>query len=123
MIGLFALVAVALTCFSMGSKGEWASGQSSASVCSTHHAGRTFSVLDSWFGQGHQPGSSLLVMMIVGGAIMPLIRGALMDKFGKRTSLGIVWWVTQLSGLLWIERLSHWSQRAGQLTITNFLMP
>ena len=29
-------------------------------------------------------------MMIVGGAIMPLIQGALMDQFGVRTSLSIV---------------------------------
>ncbi|MCX6874365.1 MAG: hypothetical protein NTW21_11260 [Verrucomicrobia bacterium] len=35
-------------------------------------------------------GSSLLVMMIVGGALMPLIQGALMDHVGVRLSLSIM---------------------------------
>jgi len=48
----------------------------------------TLSIRD--LGDDTPQGSSLLVMMIVGGALMPLIQGALMDRVGVRLSLSIV---------------------------------
>lgn len=91
MIGLFALVAVALTCFSMGSKGEWALWSIiGIGLFNSIMWSNIFSLSIRGLGKDTSQGSSLLVMMIVGGAIMPLIQGALMDQFGVRTSLSIV---------------------------------
>ncbi len=91
MIGLFALVAVALTCFSMGSKGEWALWSIiGIGLFNSIMWSNIFSLSIRGLGKDTSQGSSLLVMMIVGGALMPLIQGALMDKFGVRMSLGIV---------------------------------
>jgi FHS family L-fucose permease-like MFS transporter len=91
MVGLFALVAVALTCFSMGSKGEWALWSIiGIGLFNSIMWSNIFSLSIRGLGKDTSQGSSLLVMMIVGGAIMPLIQGALMDKFGVRTSLSIV---------------------------------
>ena len=91
MIGLFALVAVALTCFSMGSKGEWALWSIiGIGLFNSIMWSNIFSLSIRGLGKDTSQGSSLLVMMIVGGALMPLIQGALMDKFGVRTSLSIV---------------------------------
>jgi len=91
MVGLFALVAVALTCFSMGSKGEWALWSIiGIGLFNSIMWSNIFSLSIRGLGKDTSQGSSLLVMMIVGGAIMPLIQGALMDSFGVRTSLGIV---------------------------------
>ncbi|MEO5715453.1 MAG: MFS transporter, partial [Luteolibacter sp.] len=91
MVGLFALVAMALTALSMSTKGEFALwsiigiGLFNSSMWSN-----IFSLSIRGLGKDTSQGSSLLVMMIVGGAIMPLIQGALMDSFGVRASLGIV---------------------------------
>ena len=91
MIGLFALVAVALTCFSMGSKGEWALWSIiGIGLFNSIMWSNIFSLSIRGLGKDTSQGSSLLVMMIVGGALMPLIQGALMDRFGVRPSLGIV---------------------------------
>ena len=91
MIGLFALVAVGLTCFSMGSKGEWALWSIiGIGLFNSIMWSNIFSLSIRGLGKDTSQGSSLLVMMIVGGALMPLIQGALMDKFGVRTSLSIV---------------------------------
>lgn len=91
MIGLFAIVAVALTCFSMGSKGEWALWSIiGIGLFNSIMWSNIFSLSIRGLGKDTSQGSSLLVMMIVGGAIMPLIQGALMDQFGVRTSLSIV---------------------------------
>ena len=91
MIGLFALMAVALTCFSMGSKGEWALWSIiGIGLFNSIMWSNIFSLSIRGLGKDTSQGSSLLVMMIVGGAIMPLIQGALMDRFGVRTSLGVV---------------------------------
>ena len=91
MIGLFAIVAVALTCFSMGSKGEWALWSIiGIGLFNSIMWSNIFSLSIRGLGKDTSQGSSLLVMMIVGGAIMPLIQGALMDAFGVRTSLSIV---------------------------------
>ena len=93
MVGLFALVAMGLTALSMGAKGECA-------LWSIRGLGKDTS-----------QGSSLLVMMIVGGAIMPLIQGALMDAFGVRTSLAIV-----LVGYAYLVFFGFYGARADEPT-------
>jgi FHS family L-fucose permease-like MFS transporter len=50
-------------------------------------------------------------MMIVGGAIMPLIQGALMDAFGVRTSLAIV-----LVGYAYLVFFGFYGARADEPT-------
>ena len=91
MVGLFALVAMALTAFSMGSKGEFALWSIiGIGLFNSIMWSNIFSLSIRGLGKDTSQGSSLLVMMIVGGAIMPLIQGALMDSFGVRTSLSIV---------------------------------
>jgi FHS family L-fucose permease-like MFS transporter len=91
MVGLFALVALALTAFSMGSKGEVALWSIiGIGLFNSIMWSNIFSLSIRGLGKDTSQGSSLLVMMIVGGAIMPLIQGALMDSFGVRASLAIV---------------------------------
>jgi len=91
MIGLFALVAVVLTCLSMGSTGEWALWSIiGIGLFNSIMWSNIFSLSIRGLGKDTSQGSSLLVMMIVGGAIMPVIQGALMDEYGVRASLSIV---------------------------------
>lgn len=91
MVGLFALVAMALTALSMGSKGEFALWSIiGIGLFNSIMWSNIFSLSIRGLGKDTSQGSSLLVMMIVGGAIMPLIQGALMDAFGVRASLSIV---------------------------------
>ena len=59
-------------------------------------------------GSDTSQGSSLLVMMIVGGAIMPAIQGALMDAVGVRWSLGIV-----LVGYLYLALFGFFGANVG----------
>ena len=49
-----------------------------------------FSLSIRGLGEDRSQGSSLLVMMIVGGALMPLAQGAVMDSMGVCVSLGVV---------------------------------
>jgi len=115
MIGLFALVAVALTCFSMGSKGEWALWSIiGIGLFNSIMWSNIFSLSIRGLGKDTSQGSSLLVMMIVGGAIMPLIQGALMDKFGVRMSLGIV-----LVGYLYLAFYGFKGHRIGYKELAN----
>jgi FHS family L-fucose permease-like MFS transporter len=91
MVGLFALVAMALTTLSMSTKGEFALWSIiGIGLFNSIMWSNIFSLSIRGLGKDTSQGSSLLVMMIVGGAIMPLIQGALMDQFGVRASLGIV---------------------------------
>ena len=91
MVGLFALVAMALTAFSMGSKGEFALWSIiGIGLFNSIMWSNIFSLSIRGLGKDTSQGSSLLVMMIVGGAIMPLIQGMLMDAYGVRASLSIV---------------------------------
>ena len=91
MVGLFALVAMALTALSMSTKGEFALWSIiGIGLFNSIMWSNIFSLSIRGLGKDTSQGSSLLVMMIVGGAIMPLIQGALMDSFGVRASLSIV---------------------------------
>ncbi|MGC4016455.1 MAG: sugar MFS transporter [Luteolibacter sp.] len=110
MVGLFALVAVGLTCFSMSTKGEFALWSIiGIGLFNSIMWSNIFSLSIRGLGKDTSQGSSLLVMMIVGGAIMPLIQGSLMDNYGVRTSLGIV-----LVGYLYLAYFGFFGARADE---------
>ena len=112
MVGLFALVAMALTALSMGAKGEFALWSIiGIGLFNSIMWSNIFSLSIRGLGKDTSQGSSLLVMMIVGGAIMPLIQGALMDAFGVRTSLAIV-----LVGYAYLVFFGFYGARADEPT-------
>ena len=112
MVGLFALVAMALTALSMGAKGEFALWSIiGIGLFNSIMWSNIFSLSIRGLGKDTSQGSSLLVMMIVGGAIMPLIQGALMDAFGVRTSLSIV-----LVGYAYLVYFGFYGARADEPT-------
>jgi FHS family L-fucose permease-like MFS transporter len=112
MVGLFALVAMALTAFSMGSTGEFALWSIiGIGLFNSIMWSNIFSLSIRGLGKDTSQGSSLLVMMIVGGAIMPLIQGALMDSLGVRASLSIV-----LIGYAYLVYFGFYGAKADALT-------
>ncbi len=112
MVGLFALVAMALTAFSMGSTGEFALWSIiGIGLFNSIMWSNIFSLSIRGLGKDTSQGSSLLVMMIVGGAIMPLIQGALMDSLGVRASLSIV-----LIGYAYLVFFGFYGAKADALT-------
>ncbi|MGB6223657.1 sugar MFS transporter [Haloferula sp.] len=91
MVGLFALVAAALTVFSMSTSGSYALWSIlGIGLFNSIMWSNIFSLSIKGLGKDTSQGSSLLVMMIVGGALMPLAQGWLTDSYGIRASLGIV---------------------------------
>jgi FHS family L-fucose permease-like MFS transporter len=103
---------MALTAFSMGSKGEFALWSIiGIGLFNSIMWSNIFSLSIRGLGKDTSQGSSLLVMMIVGGAIMPLIQGALMDSFGVRASLAIV-----LVGYAYLVYFGFHGARADVLT-------
>lgn len=91
MVGLFALVASVLTVFSMSTHGQWALWSIlGIGLFNSIMWSNIFSLSIRGLGKDTSQGSSLLVMMIVGGAIMPLAQGWLTDTYGIRASLAIV---------------------------------
>jgi MFS transporter, FHS family, L-fucose permease len=93
MVGLFAIVAAVLTAVSMGSHGQVALWSIvGIGLFNSIMWSNIFTLSIRGLGSDTGQGSSLLVMMIVGGAIMPAIQGALMDvqSIGVRGSLGVV---------------------------------
>ncbi len=96
MVGLFAIVAATLTAismaaFSMGNAGQIALWSIiGVGLFNSIMWSNIFSLSIRGLGQDRSQGSSLLVMMIVGGALMPLVQGALMDSVGVCWSLGVV---------------------------------
>lgn len=91
MIGIFAIVAAGLTAISMGSHGPVALWSIiGIGLFNSIMWSNIFTLSIRGLGRDTGQGSSLLVMMVVGGAIMPAIQGALMDAVGVRWSLGIV---------------------------------
>jgi len=91
MIGLFALVAATLTVFSMSTSGNYALWSILGfGLFNSIMWSNIFSLSIKGLGKDTSQGSSLLVMMIVGGALMPLAQGALTDIYGIRASLSIV---------------------------------
>ena len=91
MVGLFALVAAGLTIFSMSTTGNYALWSIlGIGLFNSIMWSNIFSMSIKGLGKDTSQGSSLLVMMIVGGALMPLAQGFLTDSYGIRASLGIV---------------------------------
>ena len=93
MVGLFAIVAAALTAVSMSTHGWFALWSIvGIGLFNSIMWSNIFTLSIRGLGSDTGQGSSLLVMMVVGGAIMPAIQGALMDVagIGVRGSLGIV---------------------------------
>ncbi len=112
MVGLFSIVAAALTAFSMGTRNEFALWSIvGIGLFNSIMWSNIFTLSIRGLGKDTSQGSSLLVMMIVGGAIMPAIQGALMDHVGVRLSLSIV-----LVGYLYLMLFGFFGAKAGHLT-------
>ena len=91
MVGLFAIVATILTAIAMKASGNLALWSIvGIGLFNSIMWSNIFTLSIRGLGEDTGQGSSLLVMMIVGGAIMPAVQGALMDHYGVRVSLGIV---------------------------------
>ena len=90
-VGLFAVAAAALTVFSMMTKGQMALWSIiGIGLFNSIMWSNIFTLSIRGLNEDTPQGSSLLVMMIVGGALMPLIQGAVMDAVGVRLSLSVV---------------------------------
>lgn len=91
MIGLFALAAGLLTVGSISTHGEFALWSIiGIGLFNSIMWSNIFTLAIRGLGADTAQGSSLLVMMIVGGAIMPAVQGALADVVGVRWSLAVV---------------------------------
>ncbi len=112
MVGLFAIVAAALTAFSMGTRGEFALWSIvGIGLFNSIMWSNIFTLSIRGLGKDTSQGSSLLVMMIVGGALMPLIQGKLMDHYGVRPSLAVVF-----LGYLYLMLFGFFAPKANSLT-------
>jgi FHS family L-fucose permease-like MFS transporter len=110
MVGLFAIVAASLTALSMTSHGQFALWSIvGIGLFNSIMWSNIFTLSIRGLGNDTSQGSSLLVMMIVGGAIMPAIQGALMDveSIGVRGSLAIV-----LVGYLYLAVFGFFAPKA-----------
>lgn len=91
MIGWFAMIAAGLTAVAMGAGGSVALWSVvGIGLFNSIMWSNIFTLSIRGLGKDTAQGSSLLVMMIVGGALMPALQGKLMDLTGVRASLGIV---------------------------------
>ena len=91
MVGLFALVATVLSILAMTTSGEFALWSIvGIGLFNSIMWSNIFTLSIRGLGRDTSQGSSLLVMMIVGGAILPAIQGLLMDLTNVRYSLAIV---------------------------------
>ncbi|MFC7337775.1 sugar MFS transporter [Haloferula chungangensis] len=91
MVGLFALVAAVLSILAMTTSGEFALWSIvGIGLFNSIMWSNIFTLSIRGLGKDTSQGSSLLVMMIVGGAILPAIQGLLMDLTNVRLSLAIV---------------------------------
>jgi len=90
-VGLFAAVAILMVGTAMKSHGHVALWSLvGVGLFNSIMWSNIFTLAIRGLGNHRSQGSSLLVMMVVGGAVMPAIQGALMDVFGVRLSLTIV---------------------------------
>jgi FHS family L-fucose permease-like MFS transporter len=115
MVGLFAIVAAALTAFSMGTHGQFALWSIvGIGLFNSIMWSNIFTLSIRGLGRDISQGSSLLVMMIVGGAVMPALQGALMDVVGVRWSLAIV-----LIGYLYLTVFGFFGAKASDSHASN----
>ncbi|WP_377173939.1 MFS transporter [Roseibacillus ishigakijimensis] len=91
MVGLFALVATVLSLLAMTASGEFALWSIvGIGLANSIMWSNIFTLSIQGLGKDTSQGSSLLVMMICGGAVLPALQGGLMDAFGVRASLSVV---------------------------------
>ncbi|MGJ8724700.1 MAG: sugar MFS transporter [Roseibacillus sp.] len=91
MVGLFAMVAAVLTVFAMFASGEFALwGIIGIGLFNSIMWSNIFTLSIRGLGKDTAQGSSLLVMMIVGGALLPVVQGGLADAFSIKASLIVV---------------------------------
>ena len=91
MVGLFAGVAAVLTVFAMFASGPFALWTIvGIGLFNSIMWSNIFTLSIRGLGDDTAQGSSLLVMMIVGGALLPLVQGGLADAFNIKASLIIV---------------------------------
>jgi FHS family L-fucose permease-like MFS transporter len=82
-LGLFALAAIALLAIVVAAQGAWAMWAIVAiGLFNSIMWSNIFTLAIDGLGEDTAQGSSLLVMMIVGGAIIPPVQGAIIDLFG-----------------------------------------
>jgi FHS family L-fucose permease-like MFS transporter len=90
-VGLFSLVAVVLIMIAIKGSGTVALWSIiGVGLFNSIMWSNIFTLSIESMGEKTSKASSLLVMMIVGGAIIPVIQGALADSFGIRNSLYVV---------------------------------
>ena len=91
MVGLFALIATVLSVLAMTTSGNFALWSIvGIGLFNSIMWSNIFTLSIRGLGEDTSQGSSLLVMMIVGGAVLPAIQGSMMDLMGVRLSLAIV---------------------------------
>lgn len=91
LVGIFAAVAGVLTVFAMTGSGQFALWSIiGIGLFNSIMWSNIFTLSIRGLGKETAQGSSLLVMMIVGGALLPLVQGALSDSIGIKPSLIIV---------------------------------
>ena len=91
MIGYFSIVATSLTLIAMNSTGQLALWSIiGIGLFNSIMWSNIFTLSIKGMKEKTSKASSLLVMMIVGGAVLPAVQGALADTFGMRLSLSIV---------------------------------
>ncbi|MBK1880825.1 sugar MFS transporter [Luteolibacter pohnpeiensis] len=111
MVGLFALMATLLTVFSMATHGQLALWSIvGIGLFNSIMWSNIFTLSIRGLGRDKAQGSSLLVMMIVGGAVLPLIQGILMDAKGVRISLAVV-----LVGYVYLVFFGFFGSKSGKL--------
>ncbi len=94
VLGLFALVAAGLLAITIGSHGAWALWSVIAiGLFNSIMWSNIFTLAIDGLGDDTSQGSSLLVMMIAGGALIPLLQGGIIDVMGRadRLALGFHW--------------------------------
>ncbi|HNM71152.1 MAG TPA: hypothetical protein PKG57_15960, partial [Flavobacteriales bacterium] len=94
VLGLFALAAAGLLAITIGSHGAWALWSVIAiGLFNSIMWSNIFTLAIDGLGDDTSQGSSLLVMMIAGGALIPLLQGGIIDVMGRadRLALGFHW--------------------------------
>ena len=117
MVGLFATVASVLTVFAMFASGQFALwGIIGIGLFNSIMWSNIFTLSIRGLGKDTAQGSSLLVMMIVGGALLPVVQGALADAINIKASLIIV-----LLGYLYLAYFGFIGSRRKEPTAEELL--
>lgn len=90
VLGVHAVIAIVLICcavFGSGSLAMWA--LLAVGLCNSIMFPTIFSLSLCGLGELTSKGSGVLCLAIVGGAVLPLIQGALADKFGVQSAMAL----------------------------------